>query len=424
MASLFNATNINKTRYFFATQLDGEQQLTIDYPVVSGVSTTMIGITGSQGNEVQINQMPVVIGTEFISGEQAVAFGGASTYFTPSTINSNYVGGSLSSDRLAGSGTASIEAYSGNGPLRGFEFLTRAVNSQLVSTNSVALNQYMSTIGRPGATAVLGGTGNFVAGNLTGNTITGIDFATGGGGKSVFVIQDLSGTSPIAQTRWGIGTSGIWTGAGNTGSDFTIFSYGDLGQFLDASMKIRRADSAMAITNISSVANFNGSNYGSVFPCSKTNFEFGAEPSNLVTVAGASNQATPYMMMFSTNLTGLNPNTQTFININFVNALSSGSNIVNYKIGFSTATAYTNIIQSALVPGGNFSPSGTVQAATPLGHTNIACVVDPDGINPDGTATLFVAGQLANPAAAADTLYIAKNTVSEPSRNALVWRPF
>ena len=128
--------------------------------------------------------------------------------------------------------------------------------------------------------------------------------------------------------------------------------------------------------------------------------------------------------MFSTPLTGLNPNTQTFININWVNSLSTGSNHINYKIGFSTATAYTNIIQTAYVPGGNWSPGGTVQAATPLGHTNVACVVDPDGINPDGTATLFIAGQLSDPNAAADTLYIAKNTVSEATRNALVWRPF
>jgi hypothetical protein len=286
------------------------------------------------------------------------------------------------------------------------------------------MNQFMSSIGRPGAAAVLGPSGTFVAGALNANTITATDFATGGGGKSAFIISDLSGTSPIASARWGIGTSGVWTDLSNNGSDFTLFSYGDVGQFLGAPLKVRRADGAMAIGNISSIQNYNGVNSGQVFPCSKTNVEFGAEPSNLVTVAGASNQATPYMMMFSTSLTGLNPNTQTFININFVNALSSGSNIVNYKIGFSTATAYTNIIQSALVPGGNFSPAGTVQAATPLGHTNIACVVDPDGINPDGTATLFVAGQLANPAATADTLYIAKNTVSEPSRNALVWRPF
>lgn len=424
MAALFNATNINKTRYFFATQLDGEQQLTIDYPVVSGISTTQVGITGSQGNEVQINQMPVVIGTEFVSGEQAVAFGGASTYFTPSTINSNYVGGSLSVDRGIGSGTVSIESYGGNGVYKGFEFLNRGVNSALVSTTSIGVNQYISTIGRPGAAAVLGPSGNFVAGGFEGSQIGSIDLPTGGAGRQCFNIIDISGTTPAANLRWSLGTSGVWTDLSNNGSDFTIFSYGDQGQFLNAAMKIRRADAAMAITNISSVANFNGSNYGSVFPCSKTNVEFGAEPSNLVTVAGASNQATPYVMLFSTPLTGLNPNTQTFININWVNALSTGSNHINYKIGFSTATAYTNIVQTAYVPGGNFSPSGTVQAATPLGHTNVACVVDPDGIAADGTATLFIAGQFSDPNAAADTLYIAKNTFSEATRNALVWRPF
>jgi len=424
MASLFNATNINSSRYFFARQVDGEQQLTIDYPVISGISTTQVGITGAQGNEVQINQMPVVIGTEFVSGEGAVAFGGASTYFTPSTINSNYVGGSMSIDRASGSGIACIESYGGNGPFKGFEFLTRGVASELISTQSVGINQYMSSIGRPGATAVLGTSGNFVAGGLQASLIGSVDLPTGGGGRQCFNIIDVSGTTPVANLRWSIGTSSPWTDLSNNGSDFTIYSYGDVGQFLNASLKIRRADSAMAITNISSVANFNGVNSGQVFPCSKTNVEFGAEPSNLVTIAGASNQATPYMMLFSTPLTGLNPNTQTFININWVNALSTGSNHINYKIGFSTATAYTNIVQTAYVPGGNFSPSGTVQAATPLGHTNVACVVDPDGIAADGTATLFIAGQFSDPNAAADTLYIAKNTFSEATRNALVWRPF
>lgn len=424
MASLFNATNINSSRYFFARQVDGEQQLTIDYPVISGISTTQVGITGAQGNEVQINQMPVVIGTEFVSGEQAVAFGGASTYFTPSTINSNYVGGSLSMDRVSGSGQICMEAYSGNGSLKGFEFLSRGLNSELISTIYTGVNQYISTIGRPGATAVMGGNGTFVTGALQGSVLTSLDFPTGGGGRQCFNIVDISGANPTANLRWSIGTGGIWTDLSNNGSDFNIFSYGDAGQFLNAPLKIRRADAAMAITNISSVANFNGVNSGQVFPCSKTNVEFGAEPSNLVTIAGASNQATPYMMLFSTPLTGLNPNTQTFININWVNALSTGSNHINYKIGFSTATAYTNIVQTAYVPGGNFSPSGTVQAATPLGHTNVACVVDPDGIAADGTATLFIAGQFSDPAAAADTLYIAKNTVSEATRNALVWRPF
>jgi hypothetical protein len=118
----------------------------------------------------------------------------------------------------------------------------------------------------------------------------------------------------------------------------------------------------------------------------------------------------------------LNPNLQSLVNINFANALSSGSNHVNYKLGFSTATAYTNIIQTSYVPGGQFSPSDLPSATTPIGHTNICAVLDPDGLSASGDGFLYVMGQLSDPGASADQLFIAKGTSSEPTRNALTYK--
>lgn len=338
MASLFNQTNVNTKRYFFATQVDGEQQLTIDYPVVSGISTTMVGITGAGGNEVQINQMPCIIGTEFVSGDQALLAGGASTYFTASTLTTSATGLSMSTDRIPGTGIACIESYGTNGSIGGFEFLSRRTNAELFSTS---MDYYLSSIGRPGATATLGATGTLAVANT---------------------IQ--------LQQNVPLGTPG---------------------------------------------------NYGSnvpVFPASKTNTEFGAGgPNNVVPITSALTN------MFSVPLTGLNPNTQTLLNINFQNALSSTSNLVTYKVGFSTSTAYTNILQTTTVGGGSWTPGGIPSAATPITATNICAMLDSDGVNPDGTATLYINAQLANPSATADQIFIKKGLVTEPTRNAIVYRP-
>lgn len=423
MSALNNQTNRNLGRYFFATSENGEQTLGLQYGTAGSpaLSTMAVTISGAGGNGVIVNQAPQFVATEFVLGDEAVCGGSASTYFTPSTLTSNFVGFNLSVDRAPGSGITTIESYSGNAPFGGYEFLSRGVNSELVSTNKAGINSYISSIGRPGATAVLGASGTFVAGTGIASQLISVDVPAGGGGRGCFNITDLSGAVPLQ--RWSMGTTTIPSG-GNQGSDFALYSYLDNGNFNQIPLTAKRDNGAMSILNISSIQTevSTGSYYASIYPASKTNVEFGAD-SNVEVIAGASNQAFPFMPLLSTPLTGLNPNGQTFLSINWANALSTGSNHVNFKVGFSTGTAYTNLIQTAYVPGGNFTPSDQPGPNTPIGHTLLTGCVDPDGVNPDGSGMLYVLGQLSDPNAPADQIFIAKGLVTEATRNALVWRP-
>jgi len=426
MSANFLNTNRNTSRYFFATSEDGEQTLGLQFGTTGGVpnlSTMAVTISGSGGNGVIVTEAPQFNATEFVLGEEAVLGGGAG-YFSPSTLTSNYTGFSLSSDRVAGSGITSIESYRGNGITGGFEYLVHGVGGALLSTTNVGINSYISSIGRTGATAVLGATGNFVTASETASLFQSSDEATTGGGRACFLINDLSGAAVSPLPRWGMGTRDVPIGL-DSGSDFTIYRYGDAGSFLGTGYSVRRSDGAFEMPNCSSVFTTISTGVSAqVFPASKTNVEFGAD-SNVVVVAGASNQAFAFMPLLSTSLTGLNPNGQTFLSINWANALSTGSNHVNFKVGFSTSTAYTNLIQTVYVPGtgGSWTPSDQPGLATPVGHTLITGCIDPDGVNPDGSGVLYVLGQLSDPTAAADQLFLAKGQLSEPTRNALIWRP-
>jgi hypothetical protein len=60
----------------------------------------------------------------------------------------------------------------------------------------------------------------------------------------------LSGTTALP--RWGVGTSGV-PGGSNSGSDYTIYNYGDAGNFIDSPFLIRRSDGATNIKFLSSV---------------------------------------------------------------------------------------------------------------------------------------------------------------------------
>ena len=428
MASLFNQTNKNQNRYFFATTEAGEQDLYLSNVPSGPVTDTFVGISGPAGNMVQINQMPDIIGTTSAGGEEMLYAGTASVYKTLSSLSQTASGISLGTDRLSGSGVATIESYGTNGSLKGFEFLSRGTTSELLSTNSVGINNYMSSIGRPGASAVLGATGTFLTSGIQASQIQSLDVATGGGGRTCFNINDLSGAGGLqSEQRWSIGTSTIPTG-NNQGSDFTIFSYTDAGAFSDSPLKIKRSQGEFAITNLSSIQTYiSTSAYpAQIYPTQQTNVEFGAEGQNEVIAGSASNQSLygqTWAPLFSTFLTGCNPNGKTFLSINWENALSTGSNHVNYKVGFSTATAYTNVIQTSYVPGGQFTPSDLPSANTPIGHTNITCCLDPDGVSQTGGAFLYVQGQLSDPNAPADQIYIAKGASSEPTRYALTWHP-
>jgi hypothetical protein len=198
------------------------------------------------------------------------------------------------------------------------------------------------------------------------------------------------------------------------GSVLCIFGFSDNGSYLGNYLEIQRANGAMNITNISSVSNLvSTGTYAPVFPCSKTNVEFGIPTAgNTAPITGA------LSVLFSTPVVGLNPNTQTLLNINWANALSTTSGFVDFKVGFSTATAYTNIQQTAYLPGGGWTAGG---APSTIGNTNICCILDPDGLNPNGTGFLYVAGRTLN--GLADTIYLDKGPVTEPTRNALCFRP-
>ena len=422
-------TNRNANRFFFATSENGEQTLGLQYGTTGGtpnLSTMAVTISGAGGNGVIVNTAPSFQATDYIFAEEGLGAYG-STYFTPSTLATTITGINLTSDRIPGGGTACIESYSGNGSAKGLEFLTRGVNSQVISSVNTNMNQYLSSIGSPGATALMRQNGANLAGDsYIAPFFTSLNAQAGGGGRPCYGIQDLSGALGITpQARWAIGTLGIATG-GNTGSDFALFGYNDAGSFLNSPLSIRRADSAMAIANISTIgAELGGTAKGQVFPIVADNSEFGAENSTFPLAGATSNQSLyglSFPVLFSTPVANLNPNLQSLVNINFANALSSGSNHVNYKLGFSTATAYTNIIQTSYVPGGQFSPSDLPSATTPIGHTNICAVLDPDGLSASGDGFLYVMGQLSDPSASADQLFIAKGTTSEPTRNAFCYK--
>ena len=349
MSANFLNTNRNANRYFFATTENGEQDLGLTYGTTGGVvnlSTMSVTLSGG-GGAVVVNQAPQYVASEFVIGEDALITGTNSQYFTPSTLTSSIVGVNISYDRLGGTGMACIESYGGNGSSKGFEFLSRGLNSELLSTVNTNFNYYVSSIGKPGASFVIGANGEVDASKL----VT----------QAIATVIDLSGA---------LGTI-------------------------------------------------------PVFPTNQTNLEFQAGSNTVVTIAGATDNQTlfgnTYAPLFSTPLSNLNPNGKTFLSINWANALSTGSNYVTYKVGFSTATAYTNTVSTHPVPGGAFSPSGIPQASTPIGNTLITCAVDPDGVNPDGTGTLYVLAQFPNPSEPADLLYLDKGPVTEPTRYALTW---
>jgi hypothetical protein len=167
MSALNNQTNRNSSRFFFATaEAAGDQTLGLQFGSSGGtpnLSTTAVTISGTGGNGVIINQGPSFQATEYIFAEEGMGAYG-STYFTPSTLATTITGINFSSDRTPASGIACIESYGGNGTYKGFEFLGRGVGSALLST---PLESVFSTIGSPGALAVLDSSGQFLAPALT-----------------------------------------------------------------------------------------------------------------------------------------------------------------------------------------------------------------------------------------------------------------
>lgn len=428
MAANFLNTNKNANRFFFATTESGEQDLGLAFSTTGGVinlSTMSVTLSGG-GGEALVNQAPQYVASEFIAADQAVITGTGSTYFTMSTLNSTLTGLNLSWDREPGYGTACIESYGGNGSRGGFEFLCRGLDSEVVSTGSVGINQYLSTLGYEGATAKLSPNGILTTSVVQGAVINSIAQAAGSGGRGCFGIFDVSGSGGAnPQERWAIGTVNIPTG-GDVGSDLAVFAYGDGGNFLGNAMNFERATQAAAIYNISSVSTRDASGgFLQVYPMNTTNAEFGAV-GKVTTIGGACNQAVPFEVLFSTPVTNINPSGKTLLNISWEHALSTGSNLVTYKIGFSTTTAPSNAngFGSATVPGigGTWTPSDLPGTSTPYTFFNWTGALNPYGVNPDGTANLYVLGQLADPLAPLDQIFIAKGDITNPSRTALSWR--
>lgn len=254
--ALNNQTNINGNRYFFATQEAGEQELFVSTLSGGGplgnISSLAVGISGPAGNAVVVSEAPTFIASEFVSADQGLAAGGT-TYWTLSSLSTSLAGISISADRSPGTGIACIESYGANGSTGGFEFLSRGLNSALDIIGSPGVAGYISSIGRPGATAVLGASGTLVTGEVRASDLTSLDEPSDGSGRNCFLIQDLSGSGGVVPTnRWAIGTTGVPTG-GNVGSDFIIRNYTDGGSVIGEPMSIRRSDGAMAINNLSSI---------------------------------------------------------------------------------------------------------------------------------------------------------------------------
>ena len=245
MASLQNQTSINPNRYFFATKDDGEQELYTTTVAAGNITDFYVGINGASGNQVQINQMPDIIGTTSVGGEEMLYSGTASTYKTLSSITTTAVGTSISFDRNPASGLTTIENYAGNGSYKGFEFLARGVDSALVST---AMDSYMTAIGSPGAIAKLGGNGQFVVGqSLVGLSAISLNTPdVAGSGTGCFNIADLSGGNAI--TRWSWYKYGNETG-GNAGTNLALGAYSDTGNFIAAALQANRATGTVTAIN-------------------------------------------------------------------------------------------------------------------------------------------------------------------------------
>jgi len=244
MAANFNQTNKNGTRYFFATTEEGEQDLFVNTVAAAPFTDFYVGISGSGGNQVQINQMPDVIGTVTTGGEEMLYAGTASTYKTLSTLSATATGISLTTDRTPGTGIATIESYRSNGSTGGFEFLSRGTNSQLLST---PMDSYLSSIGRPGATAVIGASGSVVAGAaIVGTSAVSQSLPDVTGGVGCFNINDLSGGASVG--RWSWFKYGAPAGA-DSGSDLALASYNDAGTFVASAMTARRATGKIATIN-------------------------------------------------------------------------------------------------------------------------------------------------------------------------------
>ena len=249
MSALQNQTSLNPTTFFFATKAAGEQDLYTSSITAGAFSDFAVGITG--GNLVQINQMPDVIGTVTAGGGEMLYAGTASTYKTLSSLSGTAVGTSISIDRTAGSGITCIEAYGGNGAIRGFEFLCRGVNSAVEATSVPAYNGFLSSIGYPGASAFLNPNGVLGTAQFNGVEYTSVD--TAAATKACYSIFDLSGAAGVTpQARWTLGTKGLTTG-GNAGTDFTLVGFDDAGGSPIETLSVRRSDGAMNILNLSSV---------------------------------------------------------------------------------------------------------------------------------------------------------------------------
>lgn len=247
MSANFLNTNRNANRFFFATSENGEQQLGLQFGTTGGtpnLSTMAVTITGDQGNGVIVNQAPSFQATDYIFAEQGLGVYG-STYFTPSTLTTTINGINLTSDRFPGTGLACIESYSGNGAYKGFEFLTRGVNSALQST---VIDSYLSTIGSPGAVAKLGGDGQFVAGQgVVAPVAVSLSVPdSGAGGVGCLSIYDLSGGNPYG--RWSFYKYNP-VGPGNTGSDLALGAYDNNGTFLNSCLTATRSTGQIATIN-------------------------------------------------------------------------------------------------------------------------------------------------------------------------------
>jgi hypothetical protein len=245
MSALQNQTSLNQNTFFFATKEEGEQDLFVSTITAAPFTDFYVGITGAGGNQVQINQMPDVIGTSTAGGEEMLYAGTASTYKTLSTLSATAVGTSISIDRAPASGITTIEAYAGNGSFGGFEFLSRGVNSALLST---PLNTYMSSIGRPGATAVLGASGTLVAGAaLITPVATSLSLPdVTGAGTGCFAINDLSGAASLGRWSWYKYGNPI---GGDSGTNLALGAYNDAGTFIAAPITIGRKTASVLTVN-------------------------------------------------------------------------------------------------------------------------------------------------------------------------------
>jgi hypothetical protein len=225
-----------------------------------------------------------------------------------------------------------------------------------LGTGNAAINSYISSIGRPDATAVLGSSGTFVTAAYQGSDYSSIDFPPSTP-RGCYGIFDLSGGNTIVP-RWFLGTTGPTTGS-NVGSDFELVGFNDVGSNNIVTLSVRRADGAVNVPFLSSVN-------AVPYPQNLLSTVFSGTQSNAVT----SNTPTVLFTQSDVNTSNLIAGQNYLVDIpcNLIELVAVGGSGAYLDVGVRLGgNGSFNYAQSIFISG-----SGLPAAGVSMGFTQIA----------------------------------------------------